>query len=142
LVEPSSFRHLNPDWNAEPNAPDVELTVEGKTVQLTFLLNSWAYDASEGEMGTLRFVGCSRLRWDSSDDHAWFAGKGLHSKQAPKWGEFYEVIGDDRPVSDEDWEVLAPDGPKSRQFLFCFRDDAIEVVAERWSLAREMPTAG
>lgn len=40
-----SFRHLNPDWNAEPNAPDVELTVDGDTVQLSFLLNPWAYDA-------------------------------------------------------------------------------------------------
>ncbi len=29
-----SFRHLNPDWNAEPNAP--ELTVDGDTVQLSF----------------------------------------------------------------------------------------------------------
>lgn len=141
-MRPLSFRHLNPDWNAEPNAPDVELTVEGKTVQLTFLLNSWAYDATEGEMGTLRFVGCSRWRWDSTNDHAWFEGKDLYSRQAPKWGEFYEVIGDNRPIEEDDWEVLSPDGPKSRQFLFYFRDDTIEVVAEDWSLARQMPSAG
>ncbi|AZN99244.1 hypothetical protein EJ066_20095 [Mesorhizobium sp. M9A.F.Ca.ET.002.03.1.2] len=137
-----SFRHLNLDWNAEPNAPDVELTVEGNTVQLTFRLNPWAYDASKGEKGTLRFIGCSRWRWDSTNDHAWFAGEGLYAGNAPKWGEFYEVIGDSRPTSEHDWEVLSPDGPKSRQFLFYFRDEAIEVISEDWSLSRQMSGGG
>nr|WP_210333788.1 hypothetical protein [Mesorhizobium sangaii] len=132
---------MNSDWNAEPNAPNVELTVEGDTVQLVFLLNSWAYDASTGETGTLRFIGCSRWRWDSTNDYAWFAGKGLYGKQAPKWGEFYEVIGDSRPIGEDDWEVLSSDEPESRQFLFYFRDDTIEVIAEDWSLTRQFPSA-
>jgi hypothetical protein len=46
------------------------------------------------------------------------------------------VIGAGRPIGEDDWEVLSPDGPKSRQFLFYFRDDTIEVVAEDWALAR------
>ncbi|MBZ9669172.1 hypothetical protein [Mesorhizobium sp. ES1-3] len=131
-----SFRHLNLDWNAEPNAPEIRLTVEGDTVQLTFLLNPWAYDAGMGEKGILRFIGCSRWRWDSTNDHAWFAGEGLYSKHAPEWGEFYEVIGDSRPVGDDDWEVLSPDRPKSRQFLFYFRDETIEFFAEDWVFNR------
>lgn len=137
-----SFHRLNLDWNAEPNAPDVKLTVEDNILQLRFLLNSWAYDAGKGEVGALRFLGCSRWRWDSTDDHAWFEGKGLYTGQAPKWGEFYEVIGDSRPVGEDDWEVLSPDGPNSRQFLFYFQDDTIEVVAENWSLVRQMPGGG
>lgn len=137
-----SFRHLNPDWNAEPNAPNVELTVDGNTVQLTFLLNPWAYGAGEGEMGTLRFVGCSRWRWDATNDHAWFAGKSRYSNQAPKWGEFYEVIGDDRAINELDWELLSPDSPSSRHFLFYFRDETIEFVARDWSLTRKMPDVG
>ncbi|MER8605281.1 hypothetical protein NKH45_17425 [Mesorhizobium sp. M1156] len=141
-MTPLSFRHLNLDWNAEPNAPNVELTVEDKTVQLTFLLDSWDCEASKGETGTLRFIGCSRWRWDSTNDHAWFSGKGLYSKQAPKWGEFYEVIGDSRSISENDWEILAQDGPNSRRFLFYFRDDTIEVVAEDWLLTRQMPSTG
>ncbi|WP_232375578.1 hypothetical protein [Mesorhizobium comanense] len=136
MVDQLSFRHLNPDWNAEPNAPSVALTVEGDTIQLAFLLNPWGYDAREGETGALRFIGCSRWRWDSTNDHAWFAGEGLYAKQAPEWGEFYEVIGDSRSINENNWEVLSQDGPKSRQFLFYFRDDTIEVVAEDWALTR------
>lgn len=132
------FLHLNPDWNADPNAPDVELTVEGDGVQLVFLLNPWAYEAEKGEKGTLRFVDCSRWRWDATNDHAWFAGKGRYSNQAPEWGEFYEVIGDDRAVNELDWEVLSPDTPSSRHFLFYFRDETIELVAKDWSLSREV----
>ncbi len=136
-----SFRHLNLDWNAEPNAPHVELAVEGNTVRLSFLLNSWAYSAESGELATLRFLGCSRFRWDATNDHAWFAGQGLYSGQAPKWGEFYEVVGDTRVVEDDDWHVLSADLPTSRQFLFYFRDDTIEIVAQDWSLTREYPRA-
>ncbi|MGX9180582.1 hypothetical protein [Mesorhizobium sp. BHbdii] len=122
--------------------PNVELTVDGDTVQLSFLLNPWAYDARGGEIATLRFVGCSRWRWDATNDHAWFAGEGRYSNQAPKWGEFYEVTGDSLAINDLDWEVLSPDSPNSRHFLFYFRDDAIEVMARDWSLTRKMPDLG
>ncbi|WP_292576098.1 hypothetical protein [Mesorhizobium sp.] len=91
-------------------------------------------------MATLRFGGCSRWRRDATNDHAWFAGDGRYSNQAPKWGEFYEVIGDGRAV--DDWEVLSPDSPNSRHFLFYFRDETIEVVARDWSLTRKMPDVG
>jgi hypothetical protein len=136
-----SFQHLNTDWNAEPNAPDVELAVEGSTVRLSFRLNPWDYSAEPGEIATLRFLGCSRFRWDATNDHAWFAGEGLYSGQAPKWGEFYEVIGDTRVTEVEDWNVLSADLPASRQFLFYFRDAAIEIVAQEWSLTRDTPAA-
>ncbi|TGQ50562.1 hypothetical protein EN836_28565 [Mesorhizobium sp. M1C.F.Ca.ET.193.01.1.1] len=135
-----TFRRLSLDWNAESSAPDVELNIEGNSARLSFLLNPAAHDAKPGEIGTLHFVGCSRYRWDASDDHAWFAGKDLCGKQAPKWGEFYEVSGDSRAVSEDDWDVLAPDGPGSRLFLLCFRDDTIEVVASDWSSTRKMPS--
>ena len=137
-----SFQHLNLDWNAEPNAPYVNLVVDGGTARLSFLLNPWAYEAQEGEVGTVSFVGCSRFRWDATNDHAWFAGKGRYSGQAPKWGEFYEVIGDSRAVSEPDWDVLSPDSPNSRHFLFYFRDDTIELVAQDWSLTRKMSEVG
>ncbi|RWD53127.1 MAG: hypothetical protein E5V89_26620 [Mesorhizobium sp.] len=130
-----TFRHLSLDWNAEPSAPDVELHIEGNSARLSFLMNPAADGAKLREMGTLHFVGCSRIRWDASGDHAWFNGQ-----QAPKWGEFYEVTGDSRAVSEDDWDVLAPDGPDSRHFLLCFRDDTIEVVANDWSLTRKMPS--
>ena len=131
-----SFRHLNTDWNADPNAPHVALVTEGNTVRLSFYLNQWAYSAEPDEVATLLFPGCSRFRWDATNDHAWFAGQGLYSGQAPKWGEFYEVTGDTRVFEDGDWDIVSADLPDSRHFLFYFRDDTIEIVAQDWSLTR------
>jgi hypothetical protein len=134
-----SFKHLNLDWNADPNDPHVELSLNGDKVSLTFGLNSFAHRAEPGEIATLQFCGCSRFRWDATNDHTWFEGTGLYSGQAPKWGEFYEVAGDTRSIEDDEWVVLSEDFPDSRQFLFYFRDDAIEIVARDWLLRRETP---
>jgi len=131
-----TFLHLKPDWNAEPNAPSLEVVVEGSTVTLSFYLNPFAYDATEDEIGRVVFKGCSRWRWDTTNDEAWFSGKGRFSGVAPKWGEFYEIVGDDASIDDHEWEVISPDDAGGRDFLFYFRDDAIECVAEDWTLIR------
>lgn len=134
-----TFLHLNPDWNAEPNAPTLTVGVEGTTVTLSFQLNPFAHIAAEDETGQLVFSGCSRWRWDSTNDEAWFSGNGRLSGQAPKWGEFYEILGDDPLTDGLDWEILSQDKPGARHFLFYFRDDTIECIAEEWRLIRESP---
>ena len=133
-----TFVHLNHGWNAEPNAPSLKVAVIGETVTLSFYLNPFAYDAAENEIGRLAFTGCSRWRWGSTNDHAWFAGEGRFSGQAPQWGEFYEILGDDPSMSKLDWEVISPDRADRRHFLFYFRDETIECIAADWSLDRVM----
>lgn len=39
IMSQLTFLHLNPDWNAEPNAPALKVAVEGSTVMLSFFLN-------------------------------------------------------------------------------------------------------
>jgi hypothetical protein len=132
-----SFIHLNPNWNAEPNAPTIRVEVNGSMLRVWFDLNTYAYEAQKDEVGLLTFDGCSRWRWDETNDHAWYQGQGRFARQAPKWGEFYEVIGDDRAVSRLDWEVVTPDAKAPRHFIFYFRDGAIECLASDWKLERE-----
>jgi hypothetical protein len=132
-----TFLHLNTDWNAEPNAPSLKVDVSGDTVELSFYLNPFSYKADEGEVGRVRFSGCSRWRWDATNDHAWFDGKGRFSQHAPQWGEFYEITGSDPTADGLDWEVITPDRLDARHFLFYFRDEAIECIAADWSLTRE-----
>jgi hypothetical protein len=141
IMSQLTFLHLNPDWNAEPNAPMLRVGVEGPTVTLSFYLNSYAYEATEGETGQLLFKGCSRWRWDFTNDEGWYSGEGRFSREAPKWGEFYEIIGHESPIDDLDWEVISEDYPGARHFLFYFRDDTIECVAEDWALLRELPAS-
>jgi hypothetical protein len=131
-----SFKHLNPDWNAEPNAPSLQIKVVGDALELRFLLNPYAYEAKDGDVATLRFEGCRRWRWDATNDHGWFAGRGRFSGQAPSWGEFYEITPVEPRSDDLDWEIVSPDTSEARHFLFYFRDETIECVATSWSLHR------
>lgn len=136
-MAPLTFIHLNTNWNAEPNAPTIKVEANGSILRVCFDMNPYVYEAEKDEVGLLTFDGCSRWRWDETNDHAWYQGQGRFARQAPKWGEFYEVIGDDPSINRLDWEVVAPDAKRARHFIFYFRDEAIECVAGGWKLERE-----
>jgi hypothetical protein len=131
------FLRLNPDWNAEPNAPHPRVQVSGSTLVLRFLLNPWAYPADEGKVGCLKFTGCSRWHWDATNDHAWYAGTGRYAGSAPEWGEYYEIVGEDpEREGSGDWNRIACE-PDDRHFLFYLRDETFECFARSWSFRRE-----
>ena len=130
------FLRLNGSWNADPNAPSVHVQFEGGAAKLRFTLNSWQNNAANGETATIRFTNCSRWNWDATDDHAWFAGEGRYARQAPKWGEFHEVVGDEILGNMVDWEVISADSANARHFLFCFRDETLDFIATDWSIVR------
>lgn len=103
------FVQLNDGWNAEPNAPEPVVVTNGKAVELTFVLNSQAYDATEDEKGRLTFDGCALWRLGSTNDEGWYSGQCRYSGIAPAWGEFYELLGqDDRQPEPSDWHILSP----------------------------------
>jgi hypothetical protein len=125
------FIHLNPDWNVDPNAPSLKVQFYGSTAELTFLLNY------SGELATIRLTNCSRWNWDATNDHAWFAGEGRYAKEAPEWGEFNEVVGEEKLGGNIDWEVISPDFANARHFLFYFRNETLEFIATDWSITRQ-----
>lgn len=131
------FKRINHDWNADPNAPHAGVAAFGARLQLTFLLNSWLYDASEGEKGRLTFTGCSLWRSGPTNDEGWYAGQCRYSKIAPAWGEFYELTGEDgRRLDPSDWHEIAPLTREGRHFLFYLRDHTFECFADEWRFER------
>ncbi len=135
-----TFKHLNEDWNAEPNAPYEEVTVSGTTVRMTFFLNPWAYEAEEDEKGRLTFEQCSRWRLGPTNDHGWYAGQCRYSKVVPAWGEFYELFGeDDQRLTPTDWYELASLESQKRHFLFYLRSNTFECFAAEWRFERGTP---
>ena len=51
-----SFEQLNLDWNAEPNAPEVEIYVDDNKVTAEFFLNAFKYKQfSEEDKAKLTF---------------------------------------------------------------------------------------
>lgn len=132
-----AFLRLNASWNAEPNAPAPEVQVDGSEVALRFVLNSWAYDAATGEQGLLTFGGCSGWRLGSTNDEGWYQGQCRYSAIAPKWGEFYEVVGPDALAhAPTDWRATNHVSARERHFLFYLRDETFECFADEWTFSR------
>ncbi|SDW19382.1 hypothetical protein SAMN05444358_101181 [Ruegeria halocynthiae] len=137
----TQFTKLNEDWNADPNAPIPVAAPEGDDLWLRFRPNEWV-NPSRLAHGCLfiKFEHCWRYRFTSVNDHGWFAGQCRFSKMAPDWGEFYEVVGDFLGGKDTTpWETLDTTVRSERNFLFYFRDGAVECSASSWSLNTEVP---
>lgn len=121
------FIQQNTDWGPEPNAPGLEIARDGRDLVLSFAMGptSFGEDAYWSRPATLRFKGVSRWCWDSTNDEGWFAGAGRYARQAPRWGQFYEVIGDER-LGENCIPGRMPDPKPVCHFLFYFRDETIE----------------
>lgn len=144
---------LGQGWVADANAPEPQVSVEASSANVRFrsyrvvddkkptgirralALFSKPSSKFEETWGTLRFAGCSRWRWDSTNDHEWYKtdGHGRYSGVAPRWGEFYELIGPDPDRDAVSWEKIGADTATARHFLYYFRDETLEFMAEDWS---------
>jgi hypothetical protein len=131
----TTFRQLNGGWNAEPNAPNPTVLINGDAVVLRFGLNHFVFpDCSADDLGELTFHKCWRFQLGSMNDEGWYRGQCRFSKLAPKWGEFYEVEGDLRlDEVTEDWTMLSSSDASARHFLFYLRDETFECDAQSWS---------
>lgn len=137
-----TFNQLNHGWNAEPNSPGPVVEVEGATARLSFFLNSFQFEAGEEEVALLTFTGTRQWRLGATNDEGWYRGQCRYSGIAPKWGEFYEIVGDD-PLRSAPlgWLRTAAEGWDGRHFLFYLRDETFECIADEWSLQRGLSRA-
>jgi len=63
------FRKLNVNWNAEPNAPDPLIKVNGNDLVVEFYLNAFQFEQYEEEdKGILVFRNCWRYRMGTVND--------------------------------------------------------------------------
>lgn len=137
-MERTRFIRLDNGWNAEPNAPDPRVRLDGSDLFVTFLLNSFMFSGvSEDDVGVIRFHSCWRYRLGDVNDQGWYNGQCRFSGSAPEWGHFYEVVGDIRDGMVTDWVGMGDAVPDSRHFLFYFRDATFECDADGWSFAVE-----
>jgi len=129
------FTQLNHGWNAEPNAPHIEVRIDGNTVTLSFRANPYQFpEFVEGQIIRLRFIDVWRYGIGDVNDEGWYRGQCRFSNLAPSWGEFYEVFGDLKLEQfDADWHVVSETPRKGvRHFLFYCRDSNFECDAVSW----------
>ncbi len=131
----TQFTQLNHGWNAQPNAPHVDINVEGSTLVLAFFANPYEFpEFVDRQIIRLRFDNVWRYAVGDVNDEGWYRGQCRFSRIAPAWGEFYEVTGDlHLNEFDADWTIVS-DSPaeKLRHFLFYFRDENFECDATLW----------
>jgi hypothetical protein len=139
---PISFIQLNVDWNAEPNAPKLAASLDGRDVILQFDVNPFIFpEFKTGERATLRFVDGSQFRLGPTNDEGWYRGQCRFSGVAPRWGEFYAIVGDPSSLDGpKDWTVITAESVTHQtHFLFYFRDSTFECVAAQCLIE---PTSG
>ena len=115
-------------------APEPAINIRNEDLLLMFYVNPFLYpEFKEEEIGILRFMRCERYRLGPTNDEGWYRGQCRFSKLAPAWGEFYFVQGDhDLLNAPLDWKKLdCAVSDRSKHFLFYFRDETFESVAEQ-----------
>jgi hypothetical protein len=127
----------NIGWNAEPNAPDVRLSTAGNDVTLRFYLNCFLFDRfNEDDQAKLTFCNCRKYTLNSMNNEGYFAGHYRFTNQSLPWGEFYEIQTDlpDEPGVNFTMLNADADDQRLRHYIFFFRDNTFECLAESFAL--------
>jgi len=105
----------------------------GSAAPLSFFVNAFKFlEFEKAEIGILRFMNCERYRLGSINDEGWYRGQCRFSKLAPAWGQFYQVSGDPELLdAPQDWQIVGDTGDIKKHYLFYFRDNTFECVAEQ-----------
>jgi len=135
-----NFTKLNTSYDAEPNAPDPEVTVHGSEVSVYFYLNPFIWDdVEEEDKAVLVFHDVYKYAVTSLNDEGWYLGQCRFSQELP-WGNFYLLDG-------SNWQSDFPDGEQVidtalanelelQHYLFYFRDETFECVANSYEFTR------
>ena len=130
------FEQLNIGWNAEPNAPELSISVECDAVIIMFYLNAFAYEGySEGDKVKITFHNAYQYRVGAPNDEGFYIyNQSRYKKYGVKWGEFYLV-------HNSDWQENFPEPIKVgipndnlKHYLFYFKDEAFECIASSYSI--------
>jgi len=128
---------LTTDWNADPNAPEVKLTVEGSSVTLDFFVNYFLFDKfEEGDKARVTFLNCHKYSFNSMNDEGYYMGQYRYKYTDLPWGEFYKL--------DTNWETDFPLRHRTliemnykaglNHYIFFFKDNTFECAAESYQL--------
>lgn len=109
--------------------------VHAADVIVRFRLNPFqCKEFSDGDEGLLTFRNCCQYRFGAPNDEGFYQyGQSRFKRYGIPWGEFYLL-------EDSGWEKEFPDlvqaggqpTKNSRHYLFYFRDDTFECIAESY----------
>lgn len=133
------FTKVTIDWNAEPNAPETIINVEGDTVTLEFYLNYFVHDQfKEGDRGRITFSNCHKYYFGGPNDEGYVMGQHRYSDAELPFGQLYVLKTDwktDFPVNSKILNVNIE--PKElHHFIFFLKERTFECVATDYRFER------
>ena len=135
----STYKKLNLDFDAEPNAPNPIVTENSESLSLTFLLNPFIWDnVKDDEQAKLIFnkVYAYRIGSPGSDnfkDFRYFDSEidnyGFYQIENSKWKSDFP---DDKKIVNNTFV----DSSDLNHFVFFFRDNTFECIANEYEFIR------
>jgi len=128
---------LNTDWNADPNAPEVILTINGFSLTLSFFVNYFVFkNFTKEDKAKLVFNNCHKYSFNSMNDEGYFMKQYRYNNDILPYGEFYKIDTNWQNDFPLDNKILKPINDKSKlnHYLFFFRDNTFECIAENYTL--------
>lgn len=129
------FVKISDNWNADPVSPEIDLKIVRQDLVMDIFLNYFAYDNySEGDNAIITFKNCSKYSLNTCNDEGYYYGQYRIKPNELPWGEFYEIksgLGKDipKPVVE-----LSNDHNEKRHFLFFFKDETFECLADDYKI--------
>ena len=127
------YQLFSKEWNADPNAPEVSVSVEGNLVTLEFYLNYFLFaNFRQGDKAIVRFNECHKYSFNTMNDEGYFMGQYRYTNDQLPWGEVYQLFTNWKLDFPKKHYILKVDICPERQhhYIFFFKDNCFECVAE------------
>jgi hypothetical protein len=131
LTQKVDYIQINNDWNADPVDPEIDLQIVGQDLVMDIFLNYFAFDKySEGDKARITFTNCSRYSLNYCNDEGYYLGQYRTRPSELPWGEFYEIKGGMNRDLPEPVVDLSTNRDNKRHFVFFFKDETFECLAD------------
>lgn len=129
------FVKISDNWNADPVSPEVNLQIVEEDLVMDIFLNYFAFDNySKGDKAKIVFINCSKYSLNTNNDEGYYLGQYRTNPSELPWGEFYEIKGGLNSCFPEPVVELSNDLNNKRHFIFFFKDETFECLADDYKI--------
>jgi len=129
------YVQITTDWNAHPVSPEIEIAINGADLQMTLFVNSYVFNNfEEGDKAIVAFRNCAEYSLNTCNDEGYFYGQYRTNPSELPWGEFYEIKNGLSRIFPQPVVELAKDRSNKRHFIFFFKDETFECLAEDYKI--------
>jgi hypothetical protein len=132
------FIKISDNWNANPVSPEVNIKMIGNNLVMQFFLNHRVFaNFTEGDKAKITFENCSAYSLNTCNDEGYYYGQYRITPNELPWGEFYEIKSGLNRNFPEPVSVINNNSNTNRHFIFFFKDETFECLADDYKIEFE-----